>query len=273
MLGMNGFRSAVVALAIGAGLGNCPALAANDYDPWPDIKAALFADRPIEDGAGIIRLEAPKRAQDAAVVPITVAAEFPQTAPRNIKSIHLIIDQNPAPVAAVFHFTLDSGYAAISTRVRVDQYTNIRAIAETNDGALYMATRFVKAAGGCSSPALKDADKAMANLGKMKIKEITEGVAPGLRQAQLLISHPNYSGLQYDQINRYYIPAHFVQQIEIRSGDRLVLTVEGNISLSEDPSIHFHYVPKEPGAIAVDALDSDGLAFSQTWPVTPDPGS
>ena len=53
--------------------------------------------------------------------------------------------------------------------MRINEYTNVRAIAETSDGELYMASRFVKAAGGCSAPALKDHEQAMARLGQMKL--------------------------------------------------------------------------------------------------------
>lgn len=168
-------------------------------DPWPDLREALFDDRPIHDGAGVISLEAPYRAYDAAIVPITMAAAFGQSEERYIKSITLVVDENPAPVAAVFQLTPQSGTATISTRIRVNAYTNVRAIAETNDGALYMATKFVKASGGCSAPASKDADEGMARLGRMKLKQSTPVTLGEPNQVQVLISHPNYSGLQMDQ--------------------------------------------------------------------------
>lgn len=239
------------------------------YDPWPDIRDALFGDRPIAEDGGILALEAPKRAYDAAIVPIAVQAKIPQAPERFIKSVHLIIDKNPAPEAAVFHFSPGSGDATFSTRVRVNEYTHVRAIAELNDGSLHMAAAFVKAAGGCSAPALKDKEKAFANLGKMKLKQ-PEPVALGRpNQAQLLISHPNFSGLQFDQVSRNYIPAHFVQKVVIRYGGETVLTVDGNISLSEDPSFHFSFVPTGEGEISVEVADSDGRTFSQSWPVSP----
>jgi sulfur-oxidizing protein SoxY len=247
--------------------------AGSEDDPWPDIRAALFADRPIGDGDGILSLEAPKRAHDAAIVPIRVTAAIPQAPERYIAAVHLVIDKNPAPVAGVFRFTVDSGSASFATRVRINEYTHLRAIAEMNDGSLFMAAAFVKAAGGCSAPALKDAEQALANLGRMKLKQGEPIVLDRPSQAQLLISHPNFSGLQFDQVSRNYIPPHFVQEIRVRYGDRLVLLVEGNISLSEDPSVHFHFVPRAPAALTVDVTDSDGIKFSQTWPVTPVPGS
>jgi sulfur-oxidizing protein SoxY len=239
---------------------------AEQADVWPDIRQALFGDRPIEADSGLIALEAPMRAYDAALVPVSVQAKIPQTAERYIQSVSLIIDQNPVPLAGVFHFTPDAGDASLATRVRVDAYTNMRAVAETNDGVLHMATRFVKAAGGCSAPGLKDMSKAMAMLGKMKLKDASADAPAGLKRAQLLISHPNFSGMQFDQISRNYIPAHFVESIRVTHGGRAILTVEGNISLSEDPSIHFNYRPDPAGPIAVEVKDSEGLVFSQSWP-------
>ena len=68
----------------------------------------------------------------------------------------------------------------LSTRVRVDMYSNIRAIVETADGKLHMASNFVKASGGCSAAASKDADEALANLGKMQVRTFDD---PALKSA------------------------------------------------------------------------------------------
>ncbi len=264
--------SGLWALAFAAGLVTSFAANAED-DPWPDLKQALFEDRQIQAGEGVIRLEAPYRAYDAAIVPITLAAELPQTPDRYIKSITLIIDNNPAPVAAIFTMTPRGGSATISTRVRINAYTNVRAVAETNDGALYMASKFVKASGGCSAPASKDQDRAMARLGKMKLKQSAPVRLGQPNQAQLLISHPNYSGLQMDQVTRHYIPAHFVQDVKISYGNETIMTVEGAISLSEDPSFHFTYVPEGPGALSVEVRDTEDAVFTGSWPVEPEAGS
>jgi sulfur-oxidizing protein SoxY len=250
------------------------ASAATDEDEaWPDLRDALFDDRPILDGAGVIGLEAPVRAYDAAIVPLTMVAEIPQTEERYIKSITLVIDNNPAPVAAVFQLTPRSGNATIATRVRVNAYTNIRAIAETNDGALYMATKFVKASGGCSAPASKDHDQVMARLGKMKLKQSRPAKLGERHEVQLLVSHPNYSGLQMDQITRNYVPAHFVQDVTVSYAGETIMTVEGAISISENPSFHFSFVPAGPGDLSVEVRDTEEAVFHSSWQVNPAAGS
>ncbi len=267
-------RSLSLALVLGSvALAVTPACAATDEDLWPDLREMLFEERPILDGAGVVSLEAPYRAYDAAIVPITIGAEIPQTEERYIKSITLVIDENPAPVAAVFHLTPQNGVATISTRVRVNAYTNVRAIAETNDGSLYMASTFVKASGGCSAPASKDHDEIMARLGKMKLKQSTPVRMGEPNEVQLLISHPNYSGLQMNQITRNYVPAHFVQDVTVRYDGQPIMTVEGAISISQDPSFHFSYVPQGPGEFAVEVRDTEDQVFTRSWQISPEAGS
>ncbi len=250
-----------------------PATAAVEDDPWPELREMLFEDREILPGEGVISLEAPYRAYEAAIVPITMVAEMPQTAERHIKTITLIVDKNPVPVAAVFGLTRKAGNATIATRIRVNAYTNVRVVAETSDGRLYMASKFVKASGGCSAPASKDQDQAMARLGKIKLKQSKAVQLNQPNEVQLLISHPNYSGLQMDQVTRHYIPAHFVEDVRVSYGDELIMTVEGAISLSEDPTFRFTYVPEGPGDLSVEVRDTDDAVFSGKWPVTPQLGS
>lgn len=257
--------AAILALALSA----APALAAGEADdPWPDLRDALFGERPIAEGAGVVSLEAPYRAYDAAIVPVTIAAEIPQTAERYIKTLTLIVDKNPAPVAAVFNLTPEMGTATISTRIRVNEYTNVRVIAETSDGALHMAGKFVKAAGGCSAPALKDMAAAEARIGKMKLKQSRPGAPAQPQEVQLLVSHPNYTGFQMNQLTRHYIPARFVQDIKVSYAGRTLMAVEGAISLSEDPSIHFSYLPRVGSEeMSVEVRDTEGEVYTRSWPV------
>jgi len=238
-----------------------------DVDPeasaiWQKVRADLFAAKPIAPGDGVVALEVPARAQDGAVVPLTIRALFPQSAERSIDKVWLIVDNNPSPIAAVFQFTRLSGRADIETRIRVDQYTFVRAIAATNDGSLYMASQYVKAAGGCSAPPGTDAAAAKANLGKMRLAldEAQPAGQPAL--ARLMISHPNASGLAMDQSTRAYAPPHFVRSIEVRQGGELVLRADVDFTISENPSIRFYLLPADGATLEVTAVDNQDLVFT-----------
>ena len=247
-----------------------PAQAA-DPDMWPRIRASLFEERSIEDAAGtLLRIDAPNRAEDAAVVPIAIHTGVDQGSDRYVRKTWLIIDQNPSPIAAVFNFTPDSGRADIETRVRIDAYTLVRVVAELNDGSLHMATRFVKASGGCSAPAGKDPAEAMASLGRMKVRVDGDLELGKPALAQLMISHPNDSGLAMDQLSRNYTPAHFVREITVSYAGKPVMTADVDISISENPNFRFYFVPRVPGELTVEAVDSRDLHFHTA--VKLDPG-
>jgi sulfur-oxidizing protein SoxY len=239
------------------------AQAATPDEPlWPTLKTVYFGDKPIrEDANDLLTIEAPKRAEDAAIVPISIKSLVPQSADKYIKNIHIVIDNNPDPYSANFHLSPELGLVDISTRMRVDQYTFVRAIAEMNDGSLHMVSRFVKASGGCSAPAGKDAAAALARLGKMQIRMRTPTVGQPT-QAQVIVSHPNYNGLQFDQKSRRYIEAHYVKNIAISYNGASLINVDTGISVSEDPSIRFTFTPKKSGVLAADVMDSKEQRFT-----------
>jgi sulfur-oxidizing protein SoxY len=239
---------------------------------WDDLHHAIFGDRVVEDAAGLVTIEAPTRAEDAALVPVRIA--FAEGLRRELRQLYLVIDDNPSPLAGRFVFGPAAEPSAISTRVRVDDYTYLRAIAETGDGRLLGVAHFIKAAGGCSAPAGKDQALALQRLGRMKM---TLKGAPRVGQpleAQLLISHPNNSGMQMDQVTRNYTPADFVRNVRVTYNGETVLTLESDISISEDPSLTFAFVPSAPdGALTTVVEDSSDRRFEQSWPVKVAPGS
>jgi sulfur-oxidizing protein SoxY len=158
--------------------------------------------------------------------------------------------------------------------VRVDDYTYLHAVAETKDGKLYATQRFIKAAGGCSAPAGKDQALALERLGRMKMTLNGEMRRGPPVEAHRLISHPNNSGMQMDQFTRHFIPADFVRSVAVTYNGEPVLTVESDISLNEDPSLTFRFVPSAPsGDLNTVVEDSNNRRYEQSWRVTAQPGS
>ncbi len=229
---------------------------------WQKVRTSLFADRPIASPADdVIELETPVRAEDAAIVPIAIRTRFPQSASRYVEKLWLIIDNNPSPISAVFDFTPASGRADIETRVRIDEYTHVRAIAQTNDGKLYMTARFVKASGGCSAPPGKDQAAALATLGKMKFRVEGDLKANQPALAQLMINHPNNSGLAMDQLTRQFTPAHFVRKVNVTYAGKPVMSADLDFSISENPNLRFYFTPSGDGELKADVVDSNDLKF------------
>ena len=252
--------AAVIVLAAGAGAARAQSDAGPSEATWQEIRSNVVGERAIEDAAGLLTLEAPKRAEDAALVPIEVKIAVPEGDSRRVKAVTLVVDENPAPVVGKIAFEGERRAFALSTRIRVNSYSYLRAIAETEDGRLFMTKAHVKAAGGCSAPATKDLAEAKANLGEIRFRSFADR-----GEAQVQLRHPNYSGLQMDQVTRLYTPAWYVENVVVRQGERPLFSLQGSISISEDPTFRFTYADNgEP--VTIEARDTEGREFRRTFP-------
>ena len=237
---------------------------------WPKVRGSLFGTRPIRENLGdVVQLEAPARAEDASTVPVAIRTALPPTPERAVRKLWLLVDNNPSPIAAIFELTPDSGRADIETRIRIEQYTEVRAVAELADGSLHMATRHVKASGGCSAPAGKDPAEALRNAGRIRFRvdgPVEDG-KPAL--AQLAVSHPNASGLVLDQVTRLYEPAYYVRRIQVSYAGRPVLNADIDFSISENPNFRFWFLPRGDGTLHAEVIDTRDLRFESEILVHP----
>ncbi|VDS08375.1 sulfur oxidation protein SoxY [Paracoccus haematequi] len=226
---------------------------------WDDLRdSVLGLSADVPQDAGVLDLDAPVRAHEAAIVPIRLTQ--PADAPP-VQAVTLVIDENPAPVAAEYSFGPAMAPLDFEFRVRVDSYSDVRAIADTGNGTRVMAGRFVKASGGCSAPAGKDMAEVEATMGQMRWKS---AVQDGRTVGTLMIRHPNFSGLQRDQVTLLNIPAHFIDRLEVRQGEDLLFSLQAGISISEDPVFRFAYAPNgQP--IHVHAEDTDGNTWDHSF--------
>ena len=234
---------------------------AEDASAWPGLRKDIFGATAIQEEDGTVLLEAPVRAEDAALVPLTIT--IPAATAGSVNKLTLIVDENPSPVVATFTFGPAAGdqERKLTTRVRFDRYTNVRAVTETKDGQLHMTTKFVKASGGCSAPAGKDADAALEGAGKMQIRSVAGKTQSGVNQAQVMIKHPNFTGMQMDQLTREFTPARYIEELQIMSGDQLVFKMAGGISISENPHFIFTYPAGAGSTLEVVAKDTTGAVF------------
>ena len=242
-------------------------LLAQETTKWNDfLYEQYFSGQTIIESDEIHQLVTPVRAENGAIVPIKIQANIPQQPSLYIKKVTLIIDENPVPWAGTFNFSPKIVRASLDLRLRLNAYSNIRAIAETNTGELYMSKRFVKASGGCSAPLGTDIESAMLTLGKirMRSKLIQDSSA---QKIQLAISHPNITGLQMDQFTRNYAPAHFIKDIRVSYEGEEIFSAETDISISQNPNFKFYFIPKMKGDLTAEITDSKGFKFSQVYTV------
>ncbi len=261
----DGMKLALILALISAPALAQPALAQEVPNPlqpsplWEDLRSSIIdtEDEPPIDPS-VLLLEAPVRADNPALVPVRITQ--PPDAPA-ITALVLVVDGNPAPVAAEFTFGKALMPLDFEVRVRVDTYSDLRAIATLEDGRKVMAGRYVKASGGCSAPAGKNMDEVRATMGEMRFRQTR---AAGRPVGTLMIRHPNFSGLQRDQLTLLTIPAEFIQLLEVRQDQAPLFTMEAGISISEDPVFRFAY-DSNGAPVTVMAQDTDGRSWDQSF--------
>jgi sulfur-oxidizing protein SoxY len=243
-----------------------PALAGGNTDPdrlerWQDLTALIFGDDArIGATDSLVTIDAPERALDSALVPVTIA-----TGDRGVTGLSLVVDENPGPLAARVRFGPAGDPRALGLRVRVDGYTNMHAVATLADGSMVANAAFVKGAGGCSAPVGVSDAAAMAGMGEMRMK-FAEGGPEGAGRATLMVRHPNFNGMQMNQVTRLYTPARYITDIEVTRGGELVLAMQSDISLATNPVIDFLYRRGAEGPFTVSVADSEGQRWSQEFP-------
>ncbi|GAB6844523.1 sulfur-oxidizing protein SoxY [Methylorubrum rhodinum] len=250
-----------------AALAPVPVLAgATDSDEertarWNEIKKTIFNDRTVEANDSAVKIDAPARALDASLVPVGLTLADKD----NVKGLYFIIDDNPSPYAAHFTFGPAADPAEIKLRVRVNNYTNVHAVVETKDGKLIESAKFVKASGGCSAPMGMSDEEAMKGMGDMRMKFSGDGQGGKPVEATLMVRHPNFSGMQMNQVTRDYTPARYIEKLDVMHGDQLVFQLAGDISIASNPVINFGIKPDGKGPVKVMASDNQGGRWEHSF--------
>jgi len=238
----------------GAAPGGLPSATHTDSSPeWEALRAKLFQSRTIDATPGTVQIIAPLRAAYGASVPIKIVSKLPQLPELYVKRLYLLVDKNPSPVAAVLDLTPEVGQADFETRLRVDEYSHVRVVAEMSNGQLHTDSRFVKTSGGCSAPPNRDA----LNLIGRTVLTVPEPVTMNrATPAEVTVLHPNDTGFELNQVTVMYIPAHFVRSIKVSFADRKIFDADLDFSVSENPTLRFNFVPRGEGQLKAEVEDS-----------------
>jgi sulfur-oxidizing protein SoxY len=122
-------------------------------EPLEATLKRLFGNRSFASGEGKIKLALPLIAEDGGNVAVTVDSSLPLTGATHLSHLYIISDKNRRPMLAKFSFTPGAGKAFFATSIRLATTTDVRAVAEMNDGTLYVVTKNVRVTiSGCDLP-------------------------------------------------------------------------------------------------------------------------
>jgi len=205
---------------------------------WPLIKEAFFQQRPILV-SDLMQVSAPLGAENAAQVPMTLKVKNqPQDA---IKKLYILIDANPIPLAAIYHFPEYFKQLELSTRVRLESDSMIRVIAETVKGQLLMAYTPVNAGGGCAGLVAEDDAMVRKNAGIIKFQINSPYKLHVAASATLQVKHPMYTGLQTDAVTKQIKPAFYAKEVDVEFDQTKVMHIEFGVGTAENPHVNFNF--------------------------------
>ena len=246
----------------------CSTSAVAEPDPklWPVMKEAFFEKREMTD-VDFIKIDAPRRAESGAQVPVTYSVDNAAAKGVKIVKLYAFVDANPIPLTATYHLTDALGNFNLSTRIRFETDAFVRLVGETADGKLYVASREIRAAGGCGGTVDGDEAAIRASAGKIKFK-VEEPVKIGAATATTFnIKHPMRTGLQRELVSQGFVPAFYIKKSEFTYNGKPVLTIDVGVGTAEDPYFKFNFVPSAPGKFEVTATDNEGKTFTQALEV------
>ena len=109
-------------------------------------------------------------------------------------------------------------------------------------------------------PAGKALAERLAGMGQIKWR--IDAVADyGPATVQLMVRHPNNSGLAMDQLTRLYDPPHYVRSVRVTRQEELVFSADVDFSISENPSFRFGVKPGFDTDLRAVVTDSNDLTF------------
>jgi sulfur-oxidizing protein SoxY len=238
------------------------AFAEPDPKLWPVVKEAFFANREMKE-VDFIKIDAPRRAESGAQVPVTYIIDNAAAKGVKIVKLYAFVDANPIPLTATYHLTDALGDFNLSTRIRFETDAFVRLVGETADGKLYVASRPIRAAGGCGGTVDGDEAAIRASAGKIKFK-VDDPVKIGSATAATFnIKHPMRTGLQRELVSQGFVPAFYINKAEFKYNGKPVMTVDVGVGTAEDPYFKFNFVPDAPGKLEVVATDNEGKSFTQ----------
>ncbi|MGH1357732.1 MAG: quinoprotein dehydrogenase-associated SoxYZ-like carrier [Burkholderiaceae bacterium] len=236
-----------------------------DLSPnWEKLRPKLFGERPIFPPPSQIQIEVPRRATFGGAVPVRVSLQFEQDPALFVKHLYLVIDNNPSPLAAKIDLTPTVGRADFETRVRIDTYSHVRAIAEMSDGQLHMDVGYVKTSGGCSAPPNRERPE---DIGKILLKT-ANGQSPDRPDKPVAvdfkINHPNDTGFELNHQTVMFIPPNFIRDLDITYQGQKIWSADLDFSISENPYFRINVIPGQGGELRADAQDTKGEHYTRT---------
>ncbi|WP_428423298.1 thiosulfate oxidation carrier complex protein SoxZ [Methylibium sp.] len=197
-----------------------------DAKTVPQLLDALGLAAPV--ASKDVLLQAPELFEDGSVVPVTLGCSLP-----GVRRLLLGVERNPTLLSAIF----EPGEALepnLSTRLKMQETSNVLVLAVMKDGRVLMASQEVKITlGGCGGAAAESEPEQAAQPTLIRVQPTAAGAT-----VRSLMKHEMESGQRKDGSGRT-VPAWHIQEVVARVNGQPVLSAQWGTAVSKNPFLQF----------------------------------
>ena len=233
-----------------AGLWSTTALAAMGDDPlqspqWTDLKDRYLGTAKVVFDPRVV-VSGPKVAEDSMNVPVGIRI----TGLPEVRRVLVIADLNP--IVKVLEFSAKGALPSLHFRMKLQQGSPVRAMAQTADGVWHVGGIWIDASGGgCTAPSV---GRSSANWTET-LGQVQSRVWQGENQSRvkLNIMHPMDTGLAPG------IPAFYIERLSLQDATgKEWMTLDTFEPVSENPVFSFDFAGPPPPGLTLVGRDNNG---------------
>lgn len=241
-----------VALAVAATCLICGgrALAAIGDDPlqspqWTDLKDRYLGTAKVVFDPRVV-VSGPKVAEDSMNVPVGIRI----TGLSEVRRVLVIADLNP--IVKVLEFSSKGALPSLHFRMKLQQGSPVRAMAQTADGVWHVGGIWIDATGGgCTAPSVgRSSANWTETLGQVKSRV---WLGENQSRVKLSIMHPMDTGLAPG------IPAFYIERLSLQDASgKEWMTLDTFEPVSENPVFSFDFAGPPPADLKLVGRDNNG---------------
>lgn len=223
-----------------------------DWQRFDAVRAAVGDATPKTQG---ITLELPLVSEDGSAVPMTVKVDSPMRADQYVQSIQIFAEANPNAEVVDFFLTPKMGSAEISSRIRINESQTIWAVARSNTGEVWVASRDVRVTVGGCLMATEDNSTVRLSQGRVAVPRSFTAGRPG--EVRTLVTHPMETGLREGPTGSI-LPRRLVDSLTVTVGGETAFEVRMHTAVSANPYVRFFLAPQQSGQAEFVWLEDTG---------------
>jgi len=213
-----------------------------------------------------VHLDLPVLAEEPTTVPIQVWTEHPMEPDHFVKSIEIVLENDPVPHKGKFLFTPLNGRAWVAFQMRSGAGGLVKATAECSRHGRFVGTREVRVVeGGCTSVPEKVARDRLGN----PMLRLPRSVKAGeVIEVRAKVEHSSHTGLALKNGKFVRVgPEFYITQMLVYLDDQAISEFQLTSAVSPNPLIRFPLKVTRSGALRVVFVNSEGQRWEVSQPL------